>query len=99
MNLDDALRAIPIVEQRLKQAVDECGPWYPGDRDWHARRAVIMDLCAVDLTAQVDAQIRDRWDGCQVRIAGVTSSSTSGMEGALRNWLSAARRKAESAVR
>lgn len=37
----------------------------------------------------------EAWDGARVRHLGISSTSTSGLGGALRNWVKAARRRLE----
>ena len=38
-------------------------------------------------------RINDRWDGTSVSIAGVRATCTGGVDGALTNWIAAARRR------
>ena len=38
-------------------------------------------------------RIVQKWNGASVSIAGIRATSTSGLEGALTNWIAAARRK------
>lgn len=86
-------KVLDVVEPRLKAAEAELGP--PGGYDpgyWERRRRA-MDACAQDLRDQLGARINDKWDGCRVRIAGLHSTSTTGMAGALNNWMTAARRR------
>lgn len=95
----DLKAALATVEAAVKAAEAEqasIGPRVDGDREWWTRHRAAMERCAEDLTASVGARINDRWDGCRVRIAGVSSTCTAGMAGALRNWTVAARRKLEA---
>lgn len=91
--------ALPIVEKALADAEAEIGP-APGfaDQAYFARRKAVMDRYATRLRKHLGASINDRWDGCRVRIAGVSSTCTAGMTGALQNWTAAARRKLQAAA-
>lgn len=62
--------------------------------DYWERRNHIHVALIVELQDRLQARIDPRHDACRVRIGGLSSSSTTGVEGALRNWIAAARRKA-----
>lgn len=67
-----------------------------GSHDWFAR---LSDATAI-LRSEVEA-IGGRFsdpggDGIAVQLGGIRSSSTSGVHGACRNWLTAARKKLEA---
>jgi hypothetical protein len=50
-----------------------------------ARNAALYDL-----KATIEAhggKVEDRWDGARVRIFGLRATSTTGLEGACRNWM------------
>lgn len=81
-----------VIEVALNKARQEIGPFGTPDY-WDIRRTIFAALTA-DLEARVSARIDSQYDGCRVRIGGLASSSTSGIEGALSNWIAAARRKA-----
>ncbi|MBB4797558.1 hypothetical protein HNP32_001282 [Brevundimonas bullata] len=59
-----------------------------------AERSTAMASLKIVLEGELKAKINPAHDACRIRIAGVSSSSTSGFEGAVRNWINAARRKA-----
>lgn len=83
------------VEAALVAARAEIGPGHDSE-SWRRRRAV-MTACAQSLTEKFGARINDDWNGCRVRIAGISSTSTTGFEGAVCNWLAAARRRIDAA--
>lgn len=93
----DLRHALAFVEGVLEEAEKDIGPAPKfADSTYFSRRKVVMDRCAVVLTDRLGARITDSWNGCRVRIAGLSSSCTAGMSGALQNWLTAARRKIAS---
>lgn len=94
----DLKEALSVVESALCSAEAGVGPFSHGDRDWWSRHRAAMEQCAAQLTARLGARINDRWNGCSVRIAGLSSTSTSGMAGALRNWMAAAERRIRDAA-
>lgn len=87
-------RAMIEVEGVIQGARVAIGPRVDGDREWWDRHRAVMASAAAYLTAALDARITDRWDGCRVRIAGISATCTAGMAGALSNWLAAAQRRA-----
>ncbi len=60
----------------------------------HARRdaAIALMVSAIE-AALPKVRIVGKWDGAKVSIAGIRASSTSGVDGALSNWIAAARRR------
>ncbi|WP_303703032.1 hypothetical protein [Brevundimonas naejangsanensis] len=60
---------------------------------WRQRDAAMAGLKVV-LETTLQARINQAHDVCRIRIAGVSTSCTAGLEGAVRNWIAAARRKA-----
>ena len=85
--------AIRIVTRELDAAEAEAGSYAADPANYHARHRAAIERCAARLAATVGARTTNRWDGARVRILGITSSSTIGTGGALRNWLAAARRR------
>lgn len=63
------------------------------DAYWERRHQIHAALIA-QLRDRLQARIDPRYDACRVSIGGLAASSTTGVEGALRNWIAAARRKA-----
>ena len=84
---------IETVETGLKSVDAACGTYRDDPSGWHQRHRAALGELAAQLTETVGAKVNDRWDGAKVRIAGISSSSTSGLGGALSNWLAAARKK------
>lgn len=86
---------IAVVQTRLDLTKALVGPYSPdSSREWHPRHRAAMETLADQLRGDVGARITHRWDGAAVTLAGIRSTSTSGLAGALQNWLRAARRKA-----
>lgn len=48
-----------------------------------------------DLPEDPPARITERWDGASVAMLGIRATSTSGLNGALRNWCAAADKRAQ----
>lgn len=82
--------AYELVTAGLADAERACGTYADDPANWHARHRHEMDVLARRLKTEVGASINDRWDGANVRISGIRSTSTSGLAGALKNWLRAA---------
>lgn len=95
--VDDLPALIARIEAMLAQAEQAAGTYQDDPTGFHARHRAEMTKLAAMLQAEVGSRINDRWDGAKVRIAGIASSSTTGFAGALRNWLRAARAKADAA--
>jgi len=90
--LPDAIRDIEAILGRMN-AARNAAPSILDDYDGHRRATAEMKVVASAALEALGAKIRDRFDGVTVRHAGVSSSSTSGLPGALQNWLRAARRR------
>ena len=60
----------------------------------HHRREQAAELLGQHLRAEYGARISDRWDGARISMLGVTSTSTSGLPGAMTNWCAAADKRA-----
>jgi len=87
------LQIIALLEQVLADVRGRVGPHDWNDPTWHARNRAEYQALADRLTAECGARIREDFNGVRVSMAGVTSTSTSGLPGALSNWTAAARRK------
>lgn len=83
---------IAEIEAALEDAERASGTYADDPQGWHARHRVEMANLVIRLEP-LGLRCNDRWDGARVRCAGVTASSTTGIAGALRNWLRAARGK------
>lgn len=92
----DLQHAIDQVEKAVAAAEAEIGPREGAGLDWWDRHRDVMKRCGDDLTERLGARINDRWDGCRIRIAGVSSTCTAGMHGALKNWLRAAKARLDN---
>lgn len=68
--------------------------WGTDRAAWEARQKPLLEMVA-DLTAR-GARVRSNWNGTSIKLAGIRSSSTSGIEGALQNWIAAARRRIDA---
>ncbi|KAB2855960.1 MAG: hypothetical protein F9K43_27590 [Bauldia sp.] len=86
---------ITTVSSMLKDAEKAAGTYAGDPQGWHARHRHEMDKLRVLLQSRLGARIDDRWDGASVSLAGIRSSSTSGLAGALRNWIRAAEKRLE----
>jgi hypothetical protein len=90
----DLPAALPIVERAVAEHDAATAPFkMSSDYDaWrNARRKA--DAAATLHLSQLGAAIRDDWQGAAIRFAGVRSTSTGSLIGALSNWLTAARKK------
>lgn len=84
------------VDSLLHEIDEATGPFVAREAsEWHARRRAELERVAKILTETHGAKLNSRWDGAAVKLAGIRSTSTSGLESALRNWREAARRKLE----
>lgn len=77
---------------RLAAAEACIGSYSDDPTGFHARHREVMAGLAAQLCADLGARITDRYDGCRVKLAGITASSTSGIASALRNWIKAAKK-------
>lgn len=87
---------IAIVELEFANAEKAIPDWDPHDyqRDYFAKQREAMTALAVTLETRAGAKIVERYDGARCRIAGISASSTGGIRQAVRNWLTAARKRA-----
>jgi len=86
--------AFPIVERAVAEhgkALEVVSALQ--DYDTYRNTCRSADSALELAVVQIGAAIRDKGSETAVRIAGVRSTSTMGLGGALRNWLTAARRK------
>ena len=88
---------IKAVEAGLKAADAACGSYSDDPSGYHQRRREAMRGLATQLSKKFGASVNDRWDGARVRIGGTSASSTSGLAGALSNWLVSARKREAAA--
>lgn len=82
------------VEALLKSAQDLVADKDPYSAVGRAERTTAMASLQIVLEGELKAKITPAHDACRIRIAGVSSSCTAGFEGAVRNWIRAARLKA-----
>jgi hypothetical protein len=89
-------RVVLQVQTVLREADAAVGPFdYSDMSGWHARHRAEMRCAITRLEEAAEAHIDEKWDGARVRICGIASSSTSGVHGALGNWLKAAAKRLE----
>ena len=84
------LKAAAAAARRLHEALAllPVSRWeYPTEYD-----AEIAKITAI--IASEGGAVNDRWDGAAVRMHGLRATSTSGIAGACRNWITQARTKA-----
>lgn len=93
MSADNLQRLVDIIDEQLKAATETVGAWSSSDRDWHARRDVALNRVAVHLGGYGASFAFTPAHDHRVTLAGIRSSSTSGLDGALRNWQAAARKR------
>lgn len=101
MTVANLQRLVELVDAKLKAADLEVGKFEHNDvrSDWHMRHRVAMQRIADELETDEGARFGDQpAHDHSVRLAGIRSSSTSGLSGALRNWLAAARKRIEKAA-
>lgn len=89
--------AIARTEALLAEADAKAGTYADDPSGYHARLRFELDRIGNLLANEFGARINDRWDGAAIRMAGIRSSSTMGLGDALRNWLTAARKRLETA--
>lgn len=82
-------RLIGVIRERL----DAVPPGGYSSRDKFEGRQQALRAIFDDLAAQEGARVSHDWQGSAIRLAGIRSSSTSGIHGALANWVVAAKRK------
>lgn len=95
IDLDALKRALPIVQAEVQATEAEPRGDYRQPDYWTRRREAKAQLTQ-RLTDQVGARVVERYDMGRVTIAGLSATSTTGVMGALRNWLTAARRRLEA---
>lgn len=86
----DLIDCIAFIQCELKKlpAVDYMTD--EGRANWDKANAAMVKAIEEALPK---AKITSKWKGTAVAIAGVRASSTSGISGALHNWIAAARRR------
>ena len=89
----DLLQLVDHIERALKAKDADLGPVDHSSEGWTRRREATARM-GEQLTASIGMRINDKWDGCRVSLAGISSTSTTGLVGALHNWMAAARRRA-----
>lgn len=92
------LAAIRAEADRIEAALHEIEadrrpePLTDAWRDWHARRNDAVHRIGRSID-QAGGRYTSRWDGVRISHLGISTSSTSGLIGALGNWVQVARRK------
>lgn len=94
MNTVTLKRALLVVELALGEASASIGAIEDGGYSaWSDRRRAAMDKLTADLAVSCGARIASQYDAARVKICGIASTSTTGVEGALKNWMTAARKR------
>ena len=85
--------AIALVERQVA-AMGKVSAGFSTHRysEWAARRRATADAVETALVA-AGATIKEDWRGATMKLAGIRATSTCGLDGALNNWLVAARRQ------
>lgn len=90
--------AVLNVKRLLDEADKKVGSYSADPEGFHSLQRVEMERVKADLVEGHGAHVNDSWDGARVRLAGITSTSTSGVHGALTNWLRAAVARIEAKI-
>jgi len=96
MSAGNLQRLVDLVADKLKAADLAVGKFEHNDArsDWHKRHRDAMQRIADELAAQEGAKFGHQpAHDHSVRLAGIRSSSTSGLSGALHNWMTVARKR------
>lgn len=90
MDLIDCIAFIKAEQKRIPSAEY-------GNEESRAKHNQAVATMVETLTAKLPkCRINDRWNGTSVSIAGVRATCTGGIEGALTNWIAAARRRLDN---
>lgn len=89
----DLLQLVDHIDRELKAMTAALGPSDHSSEFWTRQREATARL-GEQLKVSIGMRIHDKWDGCRVILAGISSTSTTGLVGALHNWMIAARRRA-----
>lgn len=85
-------RLVALIRQRIADL-----PKLPDFRDreaWTSRSCAVEQIF-IDLAQAEDARVRNDTHSASIRLAKISSSSTTGIVGALQNWIKAAEKKIE----
>lgn len=91
--MSDLPTIMHAVSAALEAARFAAGNYADDPRAYHERHRAAMGILSADLTKRVGARISQRGDAVHFRLAGIAASSTSGVAGALSNWLQAAQKR------
>lgn len=85
-------RLVGLIRQRIADL-----PKMPDfrDREAWATRSCAVEQIFIDLALTEDARVRNDTHSASIRLANISSSSTTGIVGALNNWTKAAEKKIE----
>ncbi|TPW33226.1 hypothetical protein FJU08_01280 [Martelella alba] len=90
---NDLERMIRVVGEKLASIPPiKSDPYERYFESQKAHRAAAQQAFAA-LEAEAGAQTADNWNGAMIRLCGIRSTSTSGVAGALNNWIKAAKLK------
>ena len=90
--MSNLVHCIVMVEAELVR-LDMAGKEFSALDDWEAHRNATKraEADAVAVLTVSGAKIRRDWNGAVITLSGLRSSSTSGLHGALQNWVRKAR--------
>ncbi|SOC83093.1 hypothetical protein SAMN05421890_1537 [Ensifer adhaerens] len=90
--IEELERLIKLIRQRITDL-----PKLPDfrDREAWASRSCAVEQIFIDLAQAEDARVRNDTHSASIRLAKISSSSTTGIVGALQNWIKAAEKKVE----
>lgn len=91
-DLDKAIAVVARTLARFRRLHASRPKGMDGWGEWQTRRRE-METAAADELEALGASVRSNAQTAQVRLAGITCSSTMGIEQALRNWKMAAERR------
>lgn len=77
----------------IRERLDAVPAYDYRDREAAIAHDVALKQLFSDLETAEDAKTGSDWRGAHIRLAGIRSSSTGGIHGALCNWITAARKR------
>lgn len=94
--MNDQIRELDRLVALIRQRIADL-PKLPDfrDREAWASRSCAVEQIFIDLAQAEDARVRNDTHSASIRLAKISSSSTTGIVGALQNWIKAAEKKIE----
>lgn len=91
--MTDLATIIAFTRGALEEASAYAGAYEEAPATNFARRRKAADHLAAVLTRAHGARISQKHDASRIRMAGLASSCTAGLEGAVQNWIRAAEKR------